>query len=235
MSYCVNCGVELADSEKSCPLCGVEVINPAKPWVEPATPPYPPRLERIMNRIDRRFFASLLSVILLIPVFITLLTDLLSNSRITWSAYVIGAIAVFFFVVVFPLMLKKQHLYELYAIDTAVLLLYLLMIDLLDDAPGWFFSLAAPLVLTLAAVIVGLSLLFQHKLRSFWTRASAIILSCGCYTVCVELLIDLHSSVLPVPLWSMYVLIPCAAIAAVLMILRSRRRLLDELHRRLFI
>ena len=28
MSYCVNCGVELAPSEKNCPLCGTPVINP---------------------------------------------------------------------------------------------------------------------------------------------------------------------------------------------------------------
>ena len=31
MSYCVNCGVELEKSEKRCPLCGVEGINPAQP------------------------------------------------------------------------------------------------------------------------------------------------------------------------------------------------------------
>ena len=39
MSYCVNCGVELAPSEKRCPLCGVEVVNPAKPWTEPEALP----------------------------------------------------------------------------------------------------------------------------------------------------------------------------------------------------
>ena len=26
--YCVNCGVKLADTEKQCPLCGVEVYHP---------------------------------------------------------------------------------------------------------------------------------------------------------------------------------------------------------------
>ena len=31
MSYCVNCGVELARCEKKCPLCGVEAVNPASP------------------------------------------------------------------------------------------------------------------------------------------------------------------------------------------------------------
>ena len=26
--YCIKCGVELADSEKKCPLCGTVVFNP---------------------------------------------------------------------------------------------------------------------------------------------------------------------------------------------------------------
>ena len=28
MSYCVNCGVELSQNEKKCPLCGTEVYHP---------------------------------------------------------------------------------------------------------------------------------------------------------------------------------------------------------------
>ena len=32
MSYCVNCGVELADSERRCPLCHTEVHNPRQPY-----------------------------------------------------------------------------------------------------------------------------------------------------------------------------------------------------------
>ena len=31
MSYCVNCGVELSPSERRCPLCGTEVMNPRSP------------------------------------------------------------------------------------------------------------------------------------------------------------------------------------------------------------
>lgn len=235
MSYCVNCGVELADSEKCCPLCGVEVVNPAKPWDVPKTPPYPDRLERITSRIDRRFFAGLLSVLLLIPLFITLLIDLFANNRITWSAYVSGAIVVFFFLIVFPLMLKKKFLYELYAIDFSVILLYLLLIDLMSGDIKWFFPLAMPLVLIFAGFITGLSRLFQKRLKSFWTRSAAILFACGCYTVCTDILVNLYREISPFPRWSIFAWIPCTLIAAGLMILRNRKRLLDELHRRLFV
>ena len=40
MSYCVNCGVKLAKSEKKCPLCNTKVINPnlSNDTFEPAYP-----------------------------------------------------------------------------------------------------------------------------------------------------------------------------------------------------
>ena len=38
--YCVNCGVELADSETVCPLCGTRVFHPDLPRKQ-APSPYP--------------------------------------------------------------------------------------------------------------------------------------------------------------------------------------------------
>ena len=56
MSYCVNCGVELEKSEKKCPLCGVEVINPAQPPEdkEPRQRPYPNRREELSMNINKQ-------------------------------------------------------------------------------------------------------------------------------------------------------------------------------------
>ena len=64
MSYCVNCGVELEKSEKKCPLCGVEVINPKEPPQdkEPRQRPYPNRIEELSVNINKQFAAALLSV-----------------------------------------------------------------------------------------------------------------------------------------------------------------------------
>ena len=39
--YCIKCGVELADSEKVCPLCGTPVFHPDLPCGQ-GEPPYPP-------------------------------------------------------------------------------------------------------------------------------------------------------------------------------------------------
>ena len=56
MSYCVNCGVKLKNSEKVCPLCNTEVINPKKEEYKPVysgtIEEYKTRLEEILERND---------------------------------------------------------------------------------------------------------------------------------------------------------------------------------------
>ena len=52
MSYCVNCGVELNSNEKRCPLCSTPAINPNIDNKQMDFPPYPPRSEFIVERIQ---------------------------------------------------------------------------------------------------------------------------------------------------------------------------------------
>lgn len=47
--YCIKCGVELADSEKRCPLCGTPVFHPDLPR-NLTEPPYP--ADRRIRRED---------------------------------------------------------------------------------------------------------------------------------------------------------------------------------------
>ena len=64
--YCVKCGVELADSQRVCPLCGTRVFHPDIPRT-PADPPYPPD-ERVhpeeVNRSGVCFILTALALLL---------------------------------------------------------------------------------------------------------------------------------------------------------------------------
>ena len=44
--YCIKCGVELADSEKVCPLCGTRVYHPDIE-IKTTEPPFPEYLSLI--------------------------------------------------------------------------------------------------------------------------------------------------------------------------------------------
>ena len=75
MSYCVNCGVELAETEKKCPLCDTEVINPHSPWKEPEDPPFPTNYE-VAKPVNRGKVATFIAILLLIPILLLCLATL---------------------------------------------------------------------------------------------------------------------------------------------------------------
>ena len=89
--YCIKCGVKLADSEKACPLCGTVPFHPDF-TAEQGEPLYPPdRYPK--QQVNRKGILGVVTILLLMPVLITLICDLSLHNRVTWSGYVMGAIA----------------------------------------------------------------------------------------------------------------------------------------------
>ena len=64
--YCVKCGVELADSEKKCPLCGTPVFHPDIPR-NLSDPPFPPDRRIRPEDVDRSGILFVLTVAALLP------------------------------------------------------------------------------------------------------------------------------------------------------------------------
>ena len=234
MSYCVNCGVELGKSEKYCPLCQVEVINPASPWAEPEQLPYPARLERISRNLDRRHLGILLGVILLIPALITLICDLAGGNGIVWSGYVIGALGLLFVWFVLPLYFNRYYHGAFFPLDLIALLGYLFYIEF-GSGGDWFLPLGAPLCI-ISGIFLWVSwLLFTKKKKmNGLGRASWILLACGLFSVAVEIIINSYASGGRQLVWSIYVLIPCLALSLCAFILSESRRLRDEIRKRIF-
>jgi hypothetical protein len=233
MSYCVNCGVELADSEKRCPLCQVEVMNPRAPWVEPTERPYPHHLDNLMRRIDRRYFATLAGLLLIIPCVITLLLDLILGGGITWSAYPMGAAALVFIFVFLPFYFKKYHTLAFLSADCAAVLLYLLFIERMNGG-HWFLRLGLPITTTASVCMILLALLFTKTGVSVLIKAGAILIAIGLFVVCAELFIDLAVYSAVKFTWSFYVLIPCVILGVMALVLEHRENMKERIRRRLF-
>ncbi len=231
MSYCVNCGVELAPSEKHCPLCGVEVMNPADPWREPSKRPYPKTLEKVIERVDRRYGAGLVSILLLIPLLVSVLTNMLTDPRSPWSLYVAGALICIFVIVLLPLVLGGKHLFVSLAADFAAVTLYVLMICLLTGG-NWFFRLGLPLCFSVFAAVFVCAFTVGH-VRAPLVQCAVIVTVAGLLTVAVEGSIALYLA-LRFPSWSLLALVPCLMISALLMYIESHNRLKDQIKRRLF-
>lgn len=234
MSYCVNCGVELAEGERICPLCQTEVINPRKPWTEPPVRPYSRQREVIIRHIDRQFAAALLGLELLIPVFVTLLCDLLPDGRVSWSAYVLGAAALVAVWVIIPLASRRYHRMLFLGLDGLSAAWFLWAVCHVTEG-SWFWPLALPLT---SAVTV-LLLIFVNLFRRPWgtdplIRTALLLLAAGLLAMGTELLVDLYRAGRVSFTWAPYVLIPCWLLAGGSWLISQQKKFRAEIEKRLF-
>lgn len=233
MSYCVNCGVELEPSEKYCPLCQTEVINPHQPYDPQAARPYPSRLDPITERINRRFIGVIISVIFAFPAFLCVAINYSLDRRLHWSLYVCGALLLAWTCTAPYYLIRKRTLNRLFIPGVIVLLLYLLLIAALRQQTDWFLPLALPLVLLPAILIyLNLFLILRHLIRGFVIPA-VMLISTGLLAVGIELIIEWYAGGLSGAFWSLFVLIPSLALATVCLSIARRQSILEEIKRRL--
>ena len=234
MSYCVNCGVELDNSEKQCPLCQTEIINPRSEQQEYSTRPYPSSLEHIAKRIDRQFFASLASVIMLIPMLITLLLNLLDGGGVSWSGYVWGALLMLFAWLILPFFFRRRHIILFLTADCLAAALYLFLIET-SSGGSWFLTLGLPITGAAAVCIIGTAAVFMHGKRTGNLRKSAWVFAVvGLFCLAVDFLVGFKLTGNVHFKWSLFVLIPCLALSACALLLERRKNLREEIRRRLF-
>ena len=103
--YCAKCGVKLADTEKSCPLCGTEAYHPEieRPEVDPLFPrDFVPKRE-----LSKTTIHIIIITLFLMPILITLYCDFYINRTISWSAYVALALITIYILIILPTWFKK--------------------------------------------------------------------------------------------------------------------------------
>ena len=77
--YCIQCGVQLADTEKSCPLCGTVCYHPDRS--RPEAEPLYPKDQHFQSQVSPSGVMGALTVLCLIPIVICLLCDLRVNGQ----------------------------------------------------------------------------------------------------------------------------------------------------------
>lgn len=173
MSYCVNCGVELAESAKKCALCDTPVINPNKADIPESAPAFPERIN-LPKETKNRYGAIIISILLLIPNIVCIITNLLLTPTLLWSIYVVSSSLMFWFLFIFPLIIKKTHPYIILAVDAIATAAYIFIFYYYNsEQTGWFGKLAIPLDIGIFAMIALLTLYFSKK-RSKTKSAIAI-------------------------------------------------------------
>lgn len=229
MSYCVHCGVELDQTQRTCPLCGTEVRDPAAP-VDGASPrPYPTR-SMAVEPPGKRQLAVLLTVMLVSASAACALLNLFLDSGRFWSLYVTGGAMTLWLWMVLPLLAPKLPLWVKLLLDAVAVGVYVALIAVTVDGLGWYLGLALPIVLAGAALALALGFFLPG--RSILTSAILLLAGAGLECLAIELFIDRFLRGSWSPGWSLIVAVVCAALIAVLVTVRVVPALREQARRK---
>lgn len=232
MSYCVNCGVELEASLRECPLCHTPVVNPKEAGKTVPPSPYPTDRGQV-EEVKRKDLGILLSVVLSATAVTCLLLNLLVFNRSLWSLLVIG-ICICLFVFTFPMVYYRKMPPSLSLLaDGAAVAVYLYMIAYLTPSTAWFWQLGLPIVLLVILNTEIFTFLARLVPFSLLSGALCLFIEIPLFCAALEVMIRRMLSA-PIRLtWSAVVLTVCVIIDVALITILVKKRLRNEVRKRL--
>ena len=231
--YCVNCGVELADSETVCPLCGTRVFHPdlSRPQ---ADAPYPPDHHVKPEDVSRSGILFVMTMLALLPAVICLLCDWRINGSIVWSGYASGGVALLYVLVALPLWFRRPNPVIFVPIDFAAIGLYLLYINFATGG-HWFLSFAFPVTGAIALLVTAVVTLMRYVPGgALYIFGGALILTGG-LNVLIEFLLHITFGIEGMFVWSIYPLTVCVLLGVMLLVVAVCKPLRRSLHRKFFL
>ena len=231
--YCVKCGVELADSEKKCPLCGTPVFHPDIPR-NLSDPPFPPDRRIRPEDVNRSGILFVLTVAALLPALLCLLCDWRINGTLVWSGYAAGAIGLLYIVILLPMWFRHPNPVIFVPVDFAAIALFLLYVNYATGG-HWYLSFALPVTGAAALLVCAMVTLLKYLPgAALYICGGALILSGG-MAVLVEFLLNLTFGLHDTFLWSIYPLAVGVVLGAMLLVIAVSKPLRRSLHRKFFL
>ena len=232
MSYCVHCGVKLAQGEARCPLCRTPVYDPAEPRDTSAPRTYPVRTPEQELKRNKGYLLSWAAVLLLLPALLCLMVDALSGGGLSWSVYAAGALLLLFVSIAVPLLLPRNKAY--WSILAAFLSLnaYLLMAERVSGSVGWYFPIVLPGLSFGCGVIALLTALYRRDMLNKVTLPAGALLASALECLGIEWLRCAARGQDIRFLWSPYVAAPCIFVSLLLFYINFNRPMREEIRRR---
>ncbi len=233
MSYCVHCGVELEASEQNCPLCGTEVCNPRQPFDPRARRPYPSHVDPITERINRQFIVAIISILLAFPALLVIIIDLFYTDSLDWSLIVAGALAMIWVVICPAMLMRRPTFLKVVVPSVLAVLAFMWLLNQFYFMSGWYLGLALPIILLTSVLLMINGVLIERLILTGFAIPAALLISIGILVSGIELIVNRYLNGVFSIQWSLFVLIPCLALAAIAISIARRRNIQDEIRKRL--
>lgn len=230
--YCVNCGVKLADTEKTCPLCGVVAYHPDIQR-KPTEPLYPSQ-KFPEKRVSPKGAKIIVTTLFLLPALITLLCDMQLNDRVTWSGYVIGGLIVGYVMMVLPWWFNKPNPVIFVPCNFLSIGLLLLYISL-STKGYWYLSFAFPVTAGIALIVTAVVVLLRYLPKAALYIFGGASIALGAFIPLVEVLSYITFDSIHFLGWSYYPLIVFVLFGGMLIFLAICRPARESMERRFFI
>lgn len=228
--YCVKCGVELANTEKKCPLCQTPVCCPQS-MREEAEPLFPPdKMPPVSGPSGRVNGAAL--IIFLIPLLVSLVCDLLPDGEQDWFGFVAGALMVCYVSFALPLWFRRPKVAVFAPCSCAAAVVYLLYIDLATGG-GWFLPFGLPVAGTLSLIVCAAAILLYYLPRGRLYVLGGTALALGGFMILLEGLMAATFR-LPFHGWSVYAVVGLGCLGCLLLYLAISAPARDTARRKLF-
>ena len=229
--YCIKCGVELADTEKHCPLCKTEVFHPELTQKE-ATPTYPP-YRKIKRRINRRGVLFALSLIYLMLISQLFVCEYTIFKDVHWSLYAVGGLILSYVAVILPLWFYRPNPVIFVPCDFAAAMIYLWSINALSGG-NWFLTFACPTVFAAGILVTAVIALSRYLNKGYLFIFGSASILFGAFLVMMEILLYITFP-FNFYFWSVYPLIGFVLLGVALIIIGICRPLRESLTKKFFV
>ena len=225
--YCVKCGVELADSQESCPLCQTPVYYPDRD--KNVKKPYP-KYEGMNDKVSPRGFCFILSFVCFIAIAVCLACDIQFDMRVTWAGYVIGGILLAYVIVVLPTWFNRWHPIIFVPCDFLAIALYLMYICYASDG-NWYWTFALPLTASIALIISSVVVLTTTLRCGYLYITAGALIATGWFAILIEFLSNITFSLYDPFTWSLYPAITLTLVGIMLIVIAIVKPLRESLAR----
>ncbi len=221
--------MELAESEKNCPLCGTEAFLPNGR----GETPYPKYIDK-SERIKPMGVILILTCLLTLAAILTVIIDVRMSKTITWSGYSVYGVLLLYVVAVLPMWFSRPNPVILVPCDFAAAALYLLYINLVTDG-GWFLTLAFPAIGVAGLIVTAVIALTRYLRKGFMYIGGGLLIAIGGYCMLIEFFIKLTFGGRMMFIWSLYPLVVCFILGMGLIVAAICPPIRETLKRKLFI
>lgn len=238
MPYCVHCGVELDNGVKKCPLCNTAVIDPNIDSTNVKNRYMYPRKDYISpDKLTNRFLIGIVSLFTALPAAIVLICDLLVNSAIGWSGYVIGALMILYIPTITQIYLRKRtgdYKYLIHIFEVLALTLAYIYCICINSGGRWFFRIAVPIEIALFLFIIVIMLMKKNLGVKSLVIIAVINIGAGIICLVIEAVLNIHMLGYARFAWSFYPFITCCILGFILLLIDRNVYVKQKISRKFF-